>query len=183
MSKKMADMKTKKAEHYLRLPYARVLIPEAEGGYAAEILEFPGCYSQGENAKEALENLEDAALNWLEAAISAGQRIPEPSDSGDASGKVALRLPRNLHRKATQMADRERVSLNTFLIDAIATRVGAGDFYGRLLENLDNRSTGFGKTFFVFTATFSQPLFNNASLEIEQQAATALPLRLSLIGT
>jgi predicted RNase H-like HicB family nuclease len=132
-------MKTKTPKDYLKMPYARLLIPEAEGGYSAEILEFPGCYSSGSTAEEALRNLEDAAINWLEAALSLGQSIPEPSDSGEASGRFALRLPRSIHRKASQMAERDRVSLNTFLIDAIAARVGAQDLYSRLSEDLNTR--------------------------------------------
>ena len=139
MSKKTEDMKIKQPEDYLKKPYARVLIPEPEGGFAAEILEFPGCYSSGETAEEALRNLEDAATNWLEAAISQGQYISEPSDSGEAGGKVALRLPRSIHRKASQMAERDRVSLNTFLVDAIAARVGAEDLYSRIAQRLDQR--------------------------------------------
>jgi len=116
-----------------------VLIPEAEGGFSAEILEFPGCYSSGDTAEEALQNLEDAALNWLEAAMSLGQHIPEPSDSGEASGRFALRLPRSIHRKASQMAERDRVSLNTFFIDAIAARVGAEDLHSRIARKLDEK--------------------------------------------
>jgi predicted RNase H-like HicB family nuclease len=139
MSKKTAVTQTRKPEDYLKQPYARVLIPEPEGGFAAEVLEFPGCYSFGDTAEEALQNLEDAALSWIEAAVSQGQHIPEPSDSGEASGKVALRLPRNLHRKASQVAERNRVSLNTFLVDAIAARVGAQDLLDRLVQHLDER--------------------------------------------
>jgi predicted RNase H-like HicB family nuclease len=139
MSKKTADMKTKRPEDYLKQPYARILIPEAEGGFSAELLEFPGCYSYGDTAEEALRNLEDAAANWVEASLAQGQHVPEPSDAGELSGRFALRLPRNLHRKATQIAERDRVSLNTFLVEAIASRVGAEDVYGRLVSELDKR--------------------------------------------
>ncbi|KKM61029.1 hypothetical protein LCGC14_1535950, partial [marine sediment metagenome] len=37
----------------LRKPYARVLIPDESGGYFAKILEFPGCYAEGETPNEA----------------------------------------------------------------------------------------------------------------------------------
>lgn len=62
----------------LSQPYARVLIPEEDGGYSAFILEFPGCGSQGESVDEALKNLEEAAIGWIEAALDEGQDIPEP---------------------------------------------------------------------------------------------------------
>ena len=42
--------------------YARVITPEADGGYSAEIVEFPGCVTQGETVEEAYANLEDAAF-------------------------------------------------------------------------------------------------------------------------
>lgn len=139
MSKKTADTTIKQAHDYLKEPYARILIPESEGGYSAEILEFPGCYSYGDTPEEALKNLNDAAMNWIEAAQEQGQFIPEPFDAGDASGRIALRLPRNLHRKAAQMAQRDRVSLNTFLVEAIAAWIGASNAYGHIAEELDRR--------------------------------------------
>jgi predicted RNase H-like HicB family nuclease len=122
---------------YLAQPYSRLLIPEKEGGYSAEILEFPGCFSQGDTAEEAINNLEDAARNWISAALEQGLKIPEPTGDHDYSGKVALRLPRSTHRKAIQMAEREGVSLNTFLVDAISARTGAEDLYERLADRLN----------------------------------------------
>jgi predicted RNase H-like HicB family nuclease len=124
-------------EEYLSQPYSRLLVPEKEGGYSAEILEFPGCFSQGETAEEAVKNLEDAARNWIAAALEQGLKIPEPTGDHDYSGKIALRLPRSTHRKAIQMAEREGVSLNTFLVDAISARTGAEDLYTRLEERLN----------------------------------------------
>jgi len=63
----------------LKRPYSRVLIPDNEsGGYTAKILEFPGCVSEGETPNEAIANLEEAAVGWIEAVIESGQTIPEP---------------------------------------------------------------------------------------------------------
>lgn len=138
--KNMKDTKTKKIEDYLKEPYARILVPEAEGGYSAEILEFPGCYSYGETPDEAIDNLDEAAFGWIEAALIQGQTIPKPHSVDEPSGKYLLRLPRNLHKKAIQMAERERVSLNTFFVDAVATRVGAHDFYNRMVDRLESLS-------------------------------------------
>ncbi len=132
-------MKTKTPEQYLRQPYSRILIPEEEGGYSAEILEFPGCFSQGDTPQEALSNLEEAAENWIEATLRQGRPIPDPMAHIEYAGKVALRLPRSIHRKAVQMAAQDGVSLNTFLVDAVAQRVGAGDFYNRLLHQMNER--------------------------------------------
>lgn len=126
---------------YLKKPYARILTPDEEyGGYTAEILEFPGCVSEGDTADEALENLEEAAEGWIEAALNAGQRIAEPSDSQEYRGRIALRLPRSLHRRAVHLAEREGTSLNQFLVAAVAERVGASTLYEEMAKRLERRA-------------------------------------------
>jgi len=127
----------KTSADYLREPYTRVLIPEEEGGYSAEILEFPGCYSQGETAEEAIQNVEEAARNWIEATLASGKPIPDPSSHYQYGGKIALRLPRSLHRQAMRLAERDGVSLNHWLTTAIAARVGAEDLCNRLAERVE----------------------------------------------
>jgi antitoxin HicB len=112
-------------DEVLKRPYARVITPDPEGGYTAGVAEFPGCVTQGETVEEAYANLEDAARGWLEAVIEANQSVPEPlAAAEDFSGKVVLRLPKSLHQKASRYAEREDVSLNTFLVTAIAHYVG-----------------------------------------------------------
>lgn len=109
---------------YLKKPYARRLVPDESGGYCASIQEFPGCLAEGETADEALHNLEAAATSWVEVALSLGQSIPEPTAFYGYSGKIALRIPRGLHKQAAELAEIEETSLNQFLINAIAQYVG-----------------------------------------------------------
>lgn len=115
----------KTVNELLKRPYTRIMRPAEEGGFVAEVLEFPGCVTQGETVEEAYANLEEAARGWIEAVIDIGQNVPEPASDDLYSGKVVLRLPRSLHRLAALLADRDGVSLNTFLATAIAERVGA----------------------------------------------------------
>ena len=129
----------KALQEYLREPYARILIPDAQGGYSAEILEFPGCFAEGETADETMQALERAAASWIQAALDQGQEIPSPFINQGYAGKVALRLPRSLHRKATQFAERDGTSLNQFLVSAIAARIGAEEFYARLMIHLSEK--------------------------------------------
>lgn len=124
------------AAEYLKQPYARVLIPDEVGGYSAEILEFPGCFAEGEAADEAIQALDRAAKAWIEAALDQGQEIPPPFANQGYAGKVALRLPRSIHRRAAQFAERDGTSLNQFLLAAIAARIGAEEFYNRLVEQV-----------------------------------------------
>ncbi len=129
-------METRKheVEKYLNRPYARVLIPDSESGtYSAEILEFQGCVSEGSSAEEALANLEEAARAWVETCLETGKTVPNPAAETESSGKFALRLPRSLHEMATRLAAREGTSLNQFFVAAIAEKVGAQEFYERLI--------------------------------------------------
>ena len=109
---------------YLKRPYGRVVVPESDGTFRAEIVEFPGCLAVGDTASEALAKLEDVATSWLESVIARGLRVPEPMENTEFSGKLVLRLPRSLHKKAVYAAARERVSLNQFIVSSIAEQVG-----------------------------------------------------------
>jgi|GEM_PF-1465490 predicted RNase H-like HicB family nuclease len=118
----------KAPDEYLKEPYARILMPEEDGTYTAEILEFPGCLAQGETATEAFANLEEAARSWIAASLAHGQEIPNPTTIEGFSGRVALRLPRGLHRQASILAKRDGTSLNQFVVTAVASHVGAENF-------------------------------------------------------
>jgi predicted RNase H-like HicB family nuclease len=109
----------------LARPYSRILIPDDGGGFSAEVLEFPGCFSEGGSADEAYANLERAAESWLLACLETGKAIPEPLTNYEVSGKFALRLPKSLYTRASKAAARDGVSLNQFITSAVAERLGA----------------------------------------------------------
>ncbi|KKM67978.1 hypothetical protein LCGC14_1465730 [marine sediment metagenome] len=125
----------------LSMPYARILIPDDDGTYTAEILEFPGCFGEGDTAGDAINDLEQAAASWIEAAIEQGQEIPPPMDSCEYSGKINLRLPKSIHKQAARFAERDDISLNQLFLSAIAARIGAEEFCEHLLEKLKSPST------------------------------------------
>lgn len=112
---------------YLEKAYSRVIVPDCVTvSYAGRILEFPGCFAQGETVEEAYANLEDAAHDWILAALDAGQEIPPPAEEQTHSGRILLRLPRSLHRRAAELAEQEGTSLNQLILAAVAERLGAG---------------------------------------------------------
>lgn len=112
------------AREYLKKPYARMVTPDTDGSFFAEIVEFPGCFATGKTATEALENLEGVALDWVNVVFAQGQDVPEPMDSNDYSGKLVLRMTKGLHKRAALWAEREGVSLNQFINTCLAEAVG-----------------------------------------------------------
>jgi antitoxin HicB len=112
------------AAEILRKPYARQVVPQPDGVFKAEILEFPGCFAVGDTAVEALASLEDVAADWIMAAIAQGQEIPEPTENAGYSGRLGLRMSKTLHKKVAQFSMRDGVSINQFIVNCLAEHVG-----------------------------------------------------------
>jgi antitoxin HicB len=174
----MADAITE----YLKKPYGRLLVPEEEGGYRAEILEFPGCFAEGETAGEAAANLEDAVRSWIEATLANGQIVPEPMEELDYSGKLVVRLPKSLHRHAALAANRQGVSLNQFIVSSIAEQVGAYRWSvfntNRMPISLTISSLGSGKTIYLFTRNFEKQIASTPTLPMPMP----MPLLTNVVG-
>jgi antitoxin HicB len=119
-------MKEKNIDDYLALPYTRELIPEPEGGWFVRIKELPGCMSQGDTPEDALAMIADAMEGWLETALAHNHPIPVPRDDLDYSGKFVVRVPRSMHRKLAEAAQADGVSLNQWIVAALAVALGMG---------------------------------------------------------
>lgn len=132
----------KTVDEILKRPYSRVLTPEGDGRFSASILEFPGCFSQGNSPEEAYANLEEAARNWVEAAIAQRLDIPEAQSPQRAGGRVLLRLPRSLHQRLSMLAERDGVSLNQYIVASLAERVGAVSAGYRLINEVQKVMRG-----------------------------------------
>jgi len=62
----------------MRYPIA--IEPASDGTvFGVAIPDLPGCFSAGDTLDEALDNAEQAAILWIDAALDAGQVIPKPS--------------------------------------------------------------------------------------------------------
>ena len=51
---------------------------EEDNAYIAEVPELAGCMADGTTAKEALQNVDQIAQEWIETAQELGRPIPEP---------------------------------------------------------------------------------------------------------
>jgi predicted RNase H-like HicB family nuclease len=52
---------------------------EDGGGFLETVPDLLGCMSDGETPEEAVTNVQDAILTWIEAARELGREIPAPS--------------------------------------------------------------------------------------------------------
>jgi|WetSurMetagenome_2_1015567.scaffolds.fasta_scaffold241729_2 antitoxin HicB len=120
----ITEIKRKPMEYYLELKYPVTIMPSNDGGYVAEVEDLPGCLTQGETLEEVYINIEEARRLWIEVAYEDGLDIPEPRDKQVYSGNFIVRGPKSLHRKLDQMAKREGVSLNQYLVSTLSHSVG-----------------------------------------------------------
>ena len=58
--------------------YFAKLHAEDDGGYSVEIVDLPGCFTEGDNLAEAVRNAEEAILCHLDGMIADGEAIPDP---------------------------------------------------------------------------------------------------------
>ena len=63
---------------YLNLSYPITLYPEPDGGYTVMLADLPGCLSQGDTLEEAIANIKEAQIAWIETALECGDEIPVP---------------------------------------------------------------------------------------------------------
>lgn len=120
----------------LNRPYTWMVTREEDGRYSAKVLELPGCVAQGDSRTEALENLNDAAHDWVRGALEDGFSIPEPADQELASGKFLLRLPRSLHAKLQLLAERDGVSLNQHVVSVLSGHAASDQMLAKLISEL-----------------------------------------------
>lgn len=82
--------------------------------------DLPGCVTQGETAEKSIAEVEDARVLWIKTAYEHGDDIPCPCTDTQYSGKTLLRMPRSLHQKLAEGAEREGVSLNQHLVSLLS---------------------------------------------------------------
>ena len=60
---------------------------------------------------------------WVAAALESGAEVPEPRRTSTHSGRLLLRMPKDLHAELARKADREEVSLNSLITAMLAGAV------------------------------------------------------------
>jgi antitoxin HicB len=116
----------KMIERYLEMDYPVIVARDSESKqFFAEVPDWPGCRAHGASIEEAFRKLGDAKYSWVEDCLERGIAIPLPRPKEDHSGKFLLRLARSLHRRLSQLAETEGVSLNTYVATVLSEHVGA----------------------------------------------------------
>lgn len=113
-------------EDYLKLPYAvEIRWDSADEIFVARVAEIPECSGHGASRSEAMEMALENLRDWIEDAISAGDKIPEPVPVDELpSGKWVQRVPRRMHAELAALAASDQVSLNQLVVSILARELG-----------------------------------------------------------
>lgn len=103
--------------------YSYSLTPQKNGKLLGEVLEF-GFKATGKDAAEIINKLQKKVARTIKQRTKTGEPLPMPFSEIDHSGQTILRMNPELHRRAAIAAHRDRISLNTWLVAAIAEYVG-----------------------------------------------------------
>jgi antitoxin HicB len=129
----MAAQQRLSLDEYLAVEYPMSVIAEPNGGYVAMFPDLPGCFAQADDLTRLMELATDARVAWISGELEDGHDIPSPTYPDEHSGKFNLRLPRSLHRRLAESAEREGVSLNQYVVGLLSEQ----DALARVERRLD----------------------------------------------
>ena len=127
-------------DYYHGLKYPFQVIAGEGGDFVVIFPDLPGCMTQVESIEEIGAMAEDARRLWITSEYEDGESIPLPSMPEEYSGRFNVRIPKSLHKRLAEMAEREGVSLNQLVISLLS----AGEAHPTLVR--DARSPERGRT-------------------------------------
>ena len=74
----------------MKIHHFSIIIERDKDGYFVSCPALQGCYSQGENYEEALENIKDAIKLHLEDWVSAHEELPEAKSVSLSTIEIAI---------------------------------------------------------------------------------------------
>ena len=99
----------------------RVFWYEPDQEYVGTVAEFPSLSHLDGSPEKALDGIMKVVADVLEDMVQDGEedRIPEPLGKRHYSGRFALRMSEEQHRRVAMEAAEQGVSINTLLVSRI----------------------------------------------------------------
>lgn len=94
----------------------KIFLDDKNNEYGAYIEEAPEVSAYGKTVDMAVKELQVVFKEWLKVSKQEKYPIPEPLNLKKYSGKFVLRLPKSLHKRIIERANKDNISLNQELI-------------------------------------------------------------------
>jgi len=108
--------------------------------WIAEHPDLPGCVTDGATKLEAINNLEDAKKGWIYTKVCEEEPIPQPDsirELEECSGKVLVRLPKEIHYRLIQKAKHDGTSLNQEIVYLLSMAFGESKGFDNVQKVVD----------------------------------------------
>jgi len=116
MKNNKAQMNTS-IDELIRQPYNIIIQLGEDECFYAKVEELEGCFAEGNTVQEAWEKIHEIMKEWMEFAIEKNITIPLPkTEEKEYSGKIIVRMPKELHKSLAGRAEKEEISLNQFIV-------------------------------------------------------------------
>lgn len=131
------------SEVYTSIDYPIKLwtVVENECSYwVAEHPDLPGCKAHGKSKEEALARLDEVKAGWIYAKLCDKEEIPTPKSNEEInkySGRILLRLPKELHCRLSEKASNNNTSLNQEILYLISYALGDCNNQGEIQAQID----------------------------------------------
>lgn len=93
---------------------------DEDKGYIATIPEFKNLSAFGNTYEEALNEAKIVLEGYIESLESEGIPLPGPFKLCEYSGQTRLRMPKDLHKSLVLTAQKQGVSLNTYIVTLLS---------------------------------------------------------------
>ena len=145
---------------------------DGETFYVGRVAEFPNISSYEDSFEEAHALVIDSINTLKRIADDTHEEfpLPYPAPEIEFSGRVTLRLSKSLHAKVSKLAAQEDISVNQYLVTAIATHVGEVDGISRVVSEAVNLLAE--KVAIAWRST--QSVINNAITPVQLSNASML---------
>jgi RNA polymerase sigma-B factor len=106
-----------------------VKVSRESDGWVATAEGLPDCSASGATPEHAVQRLRPVLESWLNSAIAesrgaAAGDVSKQKSTSRYSGRFLVRMPGELHEQLARAAERNHVSLNRFVTEALAGAVG-----------------------------------------------------------
>ena len=109
---------------------------EEDGYFVSTSMEFPYLSGFGDTPDRATAQLWEIIQDAIEILAEDGEEIPTPQVAKNYSGQIRLRMPVSLHEKLTKMAEREGVSLNSYILTLLQGGSSKEELALKVIESL-----------------------------------------------
>ena len=93
---------------------------EEDEAFISRVAEFPSLAAHGNTQERSLREIRNAVQLVLEDLVDQGEDIPEPLGKRKYSGKLNVRLSKELHRRLARESSAQGVSLNHWITMKLA---------------------------------------------------------------